>query len=144
MSPPRATTQVPHWFPRGVALVGGIFFFGFGLWAMADPEGFFRSVANFDPYNQHFIQDIGSFQIGLGSILLLSAILGGADALAIALVAGGIGSAAHTISHIIGINLGGTPGTDLPLFVLVTVLLLIAGWIRWRETAHERERGEGV
>lgn len=109
---------------------------------MADPEGFFQSVANFDPYNQHFIQDIGSFQIGLGSILLLSATLSRADALAIALMAVGVGSAAHTISHVIGIDLGGTPGTDLPLFLVVTVLLLIAGWIRWRETAYEREPHE--
>ena len=36
-----------------------------GLWAMVDPQSFFKRIALFEPYNQHFLQDLGALQIGL-------------------------------------------------------------------------------
>lgn len=39
------------------------------------PNPFFEQLAWFEPYNQHFIQDIGAFQIGLGVVLLIAAVL---------------------------------------------------------------------
>jgi hypothetical protein len=48
-------------------------FLVFGAWAFADPESFFDEVATFEPYNQHLIQDVGAFQIGLGAVLLIAA-----------------------------------------------------------------------
>jgi hypothetical protein len=41
---------------------------------MVDPRSFFTALAAFEPYNQHFIQDIGAFQIGLGAVLLLAGV----------------------------------------------------------------------
>lgn len=120
-----------HWYPRAIAIVGGIFLLAFGAWAMVGPESFFDSVAVFEPYNQHFVQDIGAFQIGLGAVLLL-AVGGRRDALAVGLVGVGLGSAAHTISHIIGTDLGGTPAVDIPLFSVLSALLLAGGLMRWR------------
>jgi hypothetical protein len=122
-----------HWFPRAVAVVGGVSFLAAGLWAMAGPESFFETIATFEPYNQHFVQDIGAFQIGLGAVLLLASIPSRADALAVGLVGVGIGSAAHTVSHLIGRDLGGTPVLDIPLTALMSLLLLAGGLWRWRQ-----------
>jgi FtsH-binding integral membrane protein len=118
-------------FPRLVAILVGAILVGSGLWAMVAPATFFEAVATFEPYNRHFIQDLGAFQIGLGAVLWL-ALVPRADALAIALVGVGIGSAAHTISHAVGHDLGGNPVVDIPTWVILTVVLLVAGGLRWR------------
>lgn len=123
----------PSTVPRVVALVAGIFLLAFGVWAMLAPRSFFEAVAVFEPYNQHFLQDIGAFQIGLGAVLVLAVRRRVTDGLAVALVGVGIGNAAHTVSHALGIELGGRPSTDIPLFAVLTVVLLWAGAVRWRE-----------
>jgi hypothetical protein len=114
-------------------VLGGFSFLASGLWAMIAPESFFDAVATFEPYNQHFVQDVGAFQIGLGAVLLLAAIRPRADALAVGLIGVGVGSAAHVVSHVVGHDLGGKPEMDIPLFAVLTVLLLVAGLVRWRE-----------
>ena len=124
-----------HRFPLAVALLVGAGFVALGLWAMVAPRAFFEAVARFEPYNQHFLQDIGAFQVGLGAVLILAA-AARADALAAALLGVGVGAAFHTLSHIVGLDLGGNPQTDLPTFALMALLLLGAGLVRWR---HARE-----
>ena len=132
---PKQSSRRAQWLPRAVGVAGGVFFAAFGLWAMLGPESFFEAAAPFDPYNQHFIQDIGAFQIGLGAVLLFAAIPARGDALAVALLGVGVGQVAHTISHVVGQDLGGTPAIDIPVFGLLAVLLLSAGALRWREQA---------
>ena len=119
--------------PKIVAMVGGIGFVALGAWAMVDPRSFFDALATFDPYNQHFLQDIGAFQIGLGTVLLLAAISARADGLTVALVGVGVGAAFHTVSHIVGHDLGGTPESDIPVFTAMSALLLAAGALRWTQ-----------
>ena len=121
-----------RWLPRAVATAGGIGFVVFGAWAMMGPSSFFEVLARFEPYNQHFLQDIGAFQIGLGAVLLLAAAMPAADVLAAALLGTGLGAALHVVSHVIGVNLGGTPATDIPVFGALAILLLAAGALRWR------------
>jgi len=103
-----------------------------GLWAMVDPQSFFDRIALFEPYNQHFLQDLGALQIGLGAVLLLAALIPTLDALTVALVGVGIGGALHAVSHVIGIDLGGRPAVDIPIFGGLAVVLLVAGVMRWR------------
>ncbi|HUF32959.1 MAG TPA: hypothetical protein VMN58_07085 [Acidimicrobiales bacterium] len=128
--------QTSWTFPRVVAAVGGGFFLATGLWAMVAPRSFFDALATFEPYNQHLIQDIGAFQIGLGAVLLLAA-LTRLDALATALGGVGIGSAAHVVSHAVGTDLGGTPAMDIPVFSVLTLLLLAAAGQQWRSRQAE-------
>ncbi len=132
---PRRDEGTVGGFPRIVALLAGLFFLGLGLWAMASPGTFFDTLATFDPYNEHFVQDIGAFQIGLGVVLLIPAALGRADGLTVALLGVGLGSAAHTVSHLLGTDLGGTPQVDIPFFAIVTALLLVGGILRWRQVS---------
>jgi hypothetical protein len=129
--PPRSQPQ--NWFPRAVGVIGGVSFLAFGVWAMVGPVSFFETVAAFEPYNQHFLQDIGAFQIGLGAVLMLAAASDPADTLAVGLIGVGVGSAAHTISHLVGQDLGGTPAVDIPVFAALSLVLLVAGAVRWRE-----------
>jgi hypothetical protein len=118
-------------WPWYVGAVGAFTFLALGVWAMVDPESFFDQIATFEPYNQHFVQDIGAFQIGLGAVLLLALLPERPDPLAVGLIGVGIGSGAHVVSHVIGHDLGGTPETDIPLFSVTTVLLLAAGLTQW-------------
>ncbi len=126
-----AATLANH-VPRIVALVLGGAFAALGAWAMVDPASFFASLATFEPYNQHFLQDIGAFQIGLGAVLLLAAAMPGADVLVAALLGTGLGAALHFVSHVIGVNLGGNPATDIPVFGALAILLLATAAVRWR------------
>ena len=117
--------------PQIVASVAGVMLASFGLWAMIGPQSFFDALATFDPYNEHLIQDIGAFQIGLGVVLLLAVAPRVGDGLVVALVGVGIGMVAHTVSHVIGHDLGGTPAVDIPFFSILGGLLLAAGYVRW-------------
>src|SRR5687768_4556572 len=127
--------SIGYGLPRVVAVVFGVAFVALGAWAMVDPGSFFATIAAFEPYNQHFLQDIGAFQVGLGAVLLLAGVPARADGLMVALGGVGVGSALHTVSHVIGRDLGGTPESDIPAFALVSVRLLGAGWLRWRREA---------
>ena len=122
-----------RWWPRAVAIIGGAGFVALGAWAMVDPRSFFDAVATFEPYNQHFLQDIGAFQAGLGVVLLLAGVPVRADGLAVALFGVGVGAALHTVSHVVGRDLGGAPETDIPVFTVMAILLLAAGGFRWRQ-----------
>ncbi len=82
-----------------LAAIGAAFFLGFGLWAFLDASSFFEQMAHFDPYNAHFVHDIGAFQVGIGATLAV-ALWRRSDALLAALAGAGIGSAFHLVAHI--------------------------------------------
>lgn len=128
----RDRTSVGNALPRVVAIVSGIGFFALGLWAMADPRSFFEALARFEPYNQHFLQDVGAFQVGLGVVLLLAGLSARADGLTVALIGVGVAATLHTVSHIVGRDLGGVPDRDIPAFAVIAAILLAAGGSRWR------------
>ncbi len=117
-------------YPRFIAIIGGATLVGLGVWAMVGPQSFFDTLATFEPYNRHLIQDIGAFQIGLGAVLLLAAVPRGTDGLAVSLLGVGIGMVAHTLSHAVGTDLGGKPAVDIPVFSLLAGLLLAGGLVR--------------
>ena len=117
---------------RIVALAAGVAFALPGAWAMVAPRSFFESLARFEPYNQHFVQDIGAFQLGLAAVLLLPAIAARLSGVTTALFGAGVGSALHVGSHIVGRDLGGSPERDIPQFTALTLVLLATGVLRWR------------
>ena len=127
------SSRLGSWVPRAIALVGGVGMLALGVWAMVGPRSFFDALSTSAPYNLHFLQDIGAFQIGLGAVLLLAVLPGRVDGLAVALLGVGVGAALHTVSHIVGRDLGGTPATDIPFFAVLAALLLAAGLFRWRQ-----------
>ena len=107
--------------------LGGIFFVAFGLWSFLDPRSFFDEVATFEPYNAHFLHDIGAFQIGIGAVLLI-ALWARADAIFTALAGSGIGAAFHVLAHLLDRDLGGSDSDIITLAVVAVLLLAGATW----------------
>ena len=104
----------------GVALLSS------GLWAMAAPESFYATVAQYPPYNRHFIHDIGAFMLGLGATLGFGLAVG--DGFLVALVGNAIGALAHFISHAVDRDLGGQPSDPLTFGVFALLLVGLAVW----------------
>src|SRR5918994_7749314 len=93
------TSTLGRRLPRAVAIAGGVIYLALGVWALFSPESFFVAIATFEPYNQHFLQDIGAFQIGLGVVLLLAGLSSRTDGLTVALIGVGAAATLHTVSH---------------------------------------------
>ena len=102
-SPSRMTAQGPR---RIIGWAGVVFMLGSGLWAFVAPRSFYDTIATFEPYNRHFIHDIGAFTIGLGAVLLF-ALVTRWDALQVALAGLAVASVMHLISHAVDADLGG-------------------------------------
>jgi hypothetical protein len=115
-----------------VAVFAGVISLGLGLWAFIDPESFYDEIALFEPYNEHFLHDIGAFQIGIGASLLL-AVPWRSDALLVVLAGAGIGAALHWVAHVIDSDQGGEDSDYFILGVLAVLLLGAAAW-RWAST----------
>lgn len=129
------STLAPR-FPAIVAGGAGVTFVLGGLWAFFDPRSFFELAAVFEPFNRHFVRDIGAFQVGLGVVLLLAVFL--RDTLFVALSGVGLGAAVHAVSHVIDRSEGGNPGRDIPFFLGVALVLLAAAAVRRNATPGGR------
>lgn len=119
--------------------LGAVFFLGIGLWAFFDARSFFDNLADFAPYNGHFIHDVGAFHAGLGAVLVL-ALLFPRDAVLVALGGVGFGAALHVAAHIRDHELGGSDSDTV--FLGVLAVLMLAGAL-WRAASAVRE-GNGL
>jgi len=111
-----------------IAGLGAAAFLVFGTWPFFWPKSFYDQLATFEPYNVHFIHDIGAFQIGIGVALAL-ALWRKSDALLAVLGGAGVGSVFHAVAHVRDNDLGGKD-TDVFVFGFMAVLLLAGAWVR--------------
>jgi hypothetical protein len=112
--------------PEIVAGAVGLFFGLQGIWAFVAPRSWFDALATFEPYNKHFIHDIGTFQIGLGVAGVLAALR--LKPLIVGLGALSAFQVLHVLSHVIDRDAGGRPGFDIPalgVFAALTVVALV-------------------
>ena len=105
-----------------------------GVWALVDTSSFYDEIATFEPYNRHFLHDVGAFQVGLGSALLFALVWRG-DALLAALGGGALGTTAHWIAHVGDEDLGGRTSDPYSLGVIALVFVVVFVWRLW---AHQR------
>jgi ABC-type xylose transport system permease subunit len=117
--------------PRFVAILAGLGFLAGGLWAFVDARSFFDSVATFEPFNEHFLHDIGAFQIGIAATLLLAASM--KDALYVALAGATVGQIVHVVAHTMDRDQGQNQGTMIPVLALLAGLMLVATLVRARQ-----------
>jgi hypothetical protein len=129
----RSATQARRRGARIVAWLGAVFFLGSGIWAMVAPQSFFEAAATFEPFNAHLLRDVGALMVGLGAVLLLASARPAAEALAVALCGVGVGALAHTVSHVVARDHGGTPAVDIPVWAVLSLVFLWAGVARWRQ-----------
>ena len=113
---------------RIVAIGAGLVLAVVGGWAFVDPRSFYDLVATYPPYNEHFLRDIGAFNLGLAATLLLT--LRWSDALLVVLAGNAVGAGFHAASHIIDADISG-PRDPLLTTLLAAILLFAALW-RWR------------
>jgi len=118
-----------------VVAVFGVFTLSLGIWALADTTSFFDNIADWPPYNRHFIHDLGAFQIALGAALLFALIWQG-DAVLAALGGGAIGATLHSIVHITDEEFG---GSDVDPYLLGIVALILVVAFVWRLFAGKGE-----
>lgn len=92
-------------FAKAVAAIAAVVYLAGGCWAFFAPESFFENIATYPPFNEHFVHDLGAFQLGIAAGALAALVL--SDALAAGLAAVAVGSLAHGISHLVDHDHGG-------------------------------------
>ena len=120
--------------PLIIAVVAALGFILPGMWAFLAPENFFENAGPFQEYNEHYVHDVGAFQFGIGA-MIAAAIVRKGDAIFAVLFGAGLGSAVHTVSHIIDRDLGGYRG-DWIAFGVMTLVLLAGAWLQDRNLAR--------
>ncbi len=118
-----------------VVAVFGVFTLALGIWALADTTSFYENIAEWPPYNRHFIHDLGAFQIGLGAALVF-ALIWQRDAVMAVLGGGAIGATGHWVVHISDEEFG---GRDLDPYLLGIVALILVVAFVWRLFAGRRD-----
>lgn len=111
----------------------GAFTLALGIWAIVDTTSFYENIAEFPPYNRHFLHDLGAFQIGLGAALLLALVWRG-DAITAVLGGAAAGATAHWMAHIGDKHLGGRASDPWTLGLIALIIVGVFGWrlcARW-------------
>jgi PPOX class probable F420-dependent enzyme len=108
--------------PKTVALLGGLLMATAAVWCLVAPASF-ADFVDF-PRHEHFVHDLGAFQLGIAAALLLAPIW--ADGLATALAGFLVANAAHAVNHAVDLNLGGRTGDawGIGAVALVTAVAL--------------------
>jgi hypothetical protein len=90
-----ATRRLGQPYVAAILALAGATMLAAGVWAGLAPRSFARLVAF--PYHQHFLHDLGAFQIGIGVTLLLA--LAWRDAETVALAGFLVANTLHAVSR---------------------------------------------
>jgi hypothetical protein len=105
-----ATRRLGQPYVATILALAGASMLAAGIWAEAAPRSFARFV-DF-PYHEHFLHDLGAFQIGIGVTLLLA--LAWRDAPTVALAGFLAANTLHAVSHAIDRDWAAAPATPGP------------------------------
>lgn len=118
-------------FVVAVVLLAGLSAATVGVWTLVAPGSFARLVQF--PNHEHFLHDIGAFQLGIGATLLLALIW--SDALATALAGFLLANTVHTVNHVVDLDLGGRAWQAIAL-AAVSVAVAAALGVRLSELGY--------
>jgi hypothetical protein len=122
-----------HGYLLIVTAASGLFMVAAGVWALTAPQSF-AGLAGFPPFNEHFVHDLGAFQLGIGVTLLLA--LFWRDALALALAGFLVGNSAHAVNHFVDLHLGGHGKRDWISLTVLSLAVAAALVFRLRELGY--------
>jgi len=125
------TTNPASRYVSAVLGIVGVLTLAAGVWAYGSPSSF-AEFAQF-PEHEHFLHDVGAFQVGLGLMLLLALIW--ADAIALVLTAFLVANTLHAVAHFVDLDLGGDVWQAVVL-AAGSVLLGLALWLRLRAVGY--------
>jgi hypothetical protein len=115
----------------------GVFTLALGIWATFDTSSFYEEIAFFEPYNRHFLHDVGAFQMGLGAALLFALVWRG-DAILAVLGGATVGAVVHWIVHVADEDIGGRSSDPVTLGIIALILTATFAWrlyARYRSSA---------
>ena len=113
----------------------------FGLWAMFGPRSFFDSLAaDFPPYNEHLIHDIGAFMFGLAVTALIALVR--RDGWLVALAGNAAAAIAHLGSHLVDRDEGATLLDPFGLALLAAFLVVALVKLQLGDETTTREASE--
>ena len=118
---------------RALLVLFGALAFGTGLWLIASPGTFFDQIAPFAPRNDHFMRDIGTFELALGAAFFIAVRLPSWRAPVLFFAA--VQATAHAINHLVDIS-ETDPGWLGPFNFAVIAATAVALWwlvsVAWR------------
>jgi PPOX class probable F420-dependent enzyme len=127
-SRPPAPAERGRGLVRAVTLLLGSLMAAAGGWSLVAPHSFADFVAF--PYHEHFLHDLGAFQLGIGVTLLLA--LAWHDGPALALAGFLAGNTVHAVNHAVDLDLGGH-ARDPWLLAAASLVALWALVVRLRQ-----------
>jgi len=126
-----STSRFAERYVVTVMVVAGLQMLVAGVWAWLAPRSFARAV-DF-PYHEHFLHDLGVFQIGIGVALLVALIW--RDARAVTLTGFLAANTLHALNHGLDRHLGGHTSDAYALGAL-SLLTGAALALRVRQLRH--------
>lgn len=112
----------------------GVFQTASGVWLLAAPGSFYDAVATYAPRNDHFLRDVGTWNVGLGLAALVAAREPRWRAPMLAILA--VQFALHAVSHLIDIDGAEPSSLGVSNFVLLALATVVLGALAVRE--HRR------
>jgi hypothetical protein len=111
-------------------LAFGLYQIALGFFMVVAPRTFFEEIAAFGARNDHYIQDLATFELPLGSLFLVAAFKPGWRVPA--LVFGVLHWALHSVSHLVDIGEADPEWLGPFDFVALTIGTALLGWLLWR------------
>jgi len=117
-------------------LVFGVYQIALGLFMVVAPGTFFDELAAFGTRNDHYIQDLATFELPLGVLFLVAALRPSWRIPALAF--GVLHWALHAVSHLLDIG-DADPDWLGPFdFIAITIGTALLGWLLWRAVEDAR------
>jgi hypothetical protein len=121
----------------GIGLLAfGVYQIALGLFMVVAPGTFFDELAAFGTRNDHYIQDLATFELPLGVLFLVAALRPSWRIPALAF--GVLHWALHAVSHLFDIG-DADPDWLGPFdFIAITIGTALLGWLLWRAVEDAR------
>lgn len=121
----------------GIGLLAfGVYQIALGLFMVVAPGTFFDELAAFGTRNDHYIQDLATFELPLGVLFLVAALRPSWRIPALAF--GVLHWALHAVSHLLDIG-DADPDWLGPFdFIAITIGTALLGWLLWRAVEDAR------
>jgi predicted anti-sigma-YlaC factor YlaD len=115
-----------------VLLVVGVSQLIVGVWAFVAPGSFYDTIATFPPQNDHFLKDIGSWNVGLGLAAVIASRTPSWQRGMLAVLT--VQFALHAVSHAIDVGVAEPESQGVSTLVLQIAGTLVLGGLLARES----------
>jgi hypothetical protein len=133
---PGSTASQTRYGPllNGLVVLVGVSILAPGFWSWLAPASFARAV-NFE-LHEHYLHDLGVFQIGIGVTVLST--LRWSDALTVALIGFLTANTLHAANHAVDLDHGGHVADGFALAAL-SIVAAVALYLRRRQLSSRKQ-----